>query len=179
MYVWLRLARMMATARSRGRYALGEESRLSFRCLPTDIDTNRHLNNARYMMLADVGRIDIFARAGLIQLARKRRWAPMMGGLQAVYAREIRLWQRFDVVSTLETWEGSQVIGRHRFELEDGRTAAVVMTTAGVYDFSGRRFVPIDDIVAELGETVRPRALREEERAFLASHAGLRRLAKG
>ena len=179
MYVWLRLARMMATARSRGRYALGEESRLSFRCLPTDIDTNRHLNNARYMMLADVGRIDIFARAGLIQLARKRRWAPMMGGLQAVYAREIRLWQRFDVVSTLETWEGSQVIGRHRFELDDGRTAAVVMTTAGVYDFSGRRFVPIDDIVAELGETVRPRALSEEERAFLASHAGLRRLAKG
>lgn len=179
MYVWLRLARMIATARSRGRYRLGEESRLSFRCLPTDIDSNLHLNNARYMMLADVGRIDIFARAGLIELARRNRWAPMMGGLQAVYVREIKLWKKFEVVSTIETWEDTQVIGRHRFVLGDGRTAAVVMTTAGVYDFAGRRFVPIDDIVETLGASARPRSPSEEERIFMASHAGLRRLAKG
>lgn len=178
MYVWLRLARMIATARSRGRYSLGEESRLSFRCLPTDIDTNRHMNNARYMMLADIGRIDIFARAGLIALARRNRWAPMMGGLQVVYVREIRLWKRFEVVSTIETWEDSQVIGRHRFVLDDGRTAAVVLTTAGVYDLAGRRFIPVDDIVAMLGATARPRPPHAEERAFMTAHAGLRRLAK-
>jgi len=179
MYVWLRLAHMMATAKSRGRYRMGDESRLSFRCLPTDIDSNLHLNNARYMMLADVGRIDIFARAGLIDLARKHGWAPMMGGLQAVYVREIRLWKRFDVVSTVETWEDTQVIGRHRFVLENGQTAALVMTTAGVYDFRQRRFVPIDDIVAALGADIRPRAPSEEERIFMASHTGLRKLAKG
>lgn len=179
MYVWARLARMMLTARSRGPYRMGDESRLTFRCLPTDIDSNLHLNNARYMMLADIGRIDIFARAGLIGLARKHGWAPMMGGLQAVYVREVRLWKRFDVVSTVETWEDSQVIGRHRFVLEDGRTAALVMTTAGVYDFKARAFVPIDDIVAELGAEVKPRPPSEEERIFMASHAGLRKLAKG
>ncbi len=179
MYVWLRLARMIATAKSRGRYRMGDESRLTFRCLPTDIDSNLHLNNARYMMLADIGRIDIFARAGLIGLARKNGWAPMMGGLQSVYVREIRLWKKFDVVSTVETWEDTQVIGRHRFVLEDGQTAALVMTTAGVYDFKQRRFVPIDEIVGQLGVEIRPRAPTEEERIFMASHGGLRRLAKG
>ena len=179
MYVWLRLARMMLTARSRGRYRMGDESRLSFRCLPSDIDANLHLNNARYMMLADVGRIDIFARAGLITLARRHGWAPMMGGLQAVYVREIRLWTRFEVVSTVETWEGTQVIGHHRFVLDDGRTAALVMTTAGVYDSSARSFVAVDDIVRELGADVKPRPPSEEERIFMASHAGLRNLAKG
>ena len=71
MYVWARMARMLATARSRGPYMMGGESRLAFRCLPTDIDFNVHLNNARYMMLADLGRIDLFVRAGLITLARK------------------------------------------------------------------------------------------------------------
>ncbi len=178
MYVWLRLARMMATAKSRGRYRMGDESRLTFRCLPTDIDSNLHLNNARYMMLADVGRIDIFARAGLIALARKNSWAPMMGGLQAVYVREIRLWKKFDVVSTVETWEDTQVIGRHRFVLEDGRTAALVMTTAGVYDFGARRFVPIDEVVGNLGVDAKPRQPTEEERTFMASHGRLRQLAK-
>src|SRR5690606_19074858 len=131
MYVWGRLARMSLTARARGRYRMGEESRLSFRCLPTDIDSKFHLNNARYMMLADVGRIDIFIRMGLLGLVRGRGWAPMLGGLQTVFVREIRLWKSFEIVSTIETWEGSQVIGRHRFELQGGETAALVMTTAG------------------------------------------------
>ncbi|MCR5858332.1 thioesterase family protein [Mesorhizobium sp. J428] len=179
MCVWGRLARTMLTARSRGPYRMGGESRLSFRCLPTDIDTNLHLNNARYMMLADIGRIDIFLRAGLFTLARERRWAPMMGGLQAVYVREIRLWKWFEVVSTVETWEDTQMIGRHRFVLDDGRTAALVMTTAGVYDSTGKRFVPIDEIISILGHEYTPRRPTEEERIFMASHAGLRALAKG
>ena len=109
MYVWARLARMIATAPRRGPYLMGGESRLAFRCLPTDIDSNIHLNNARYMMLADLGRIDIFVRAGLVTLARKNGWAPMMGGLQSVYVREIRLWRRFEVVSSIETWEGPRL----------------------------------------------------------------------
>ena len=178
MYVWLRLARTMATARSRGPYRMGDESRLSFRCLPTDIDANLHLNNARYMMLADMGRMDIFARSGLVALARKKGWAPMMGGLQAVYAREIRLWRSFDVVSTLETWDGAQAIGRHRFVLEDGQTAALVLTTAGIYDVAERRFVPIDELVHALGSDATPRPPSEEERVFINSHTRLRKLAK-
>ena len=179
MYVWGRLACMALTAKSRGRYRMGDESRLSFRCLPTDIDSNMHLNNARYMMLADVGRIDIFIRAGLLSLARKRGWAPMMGGLQAVYVREVRLWKRFDVVSTIQTWDDTQVIGSHRFVLESGETAALVMTTAGVYSAAEGRFVPIDEIVAELGyHGPAPRLPSEGERIFMASHAGLRRLSK-
>ena len=179
MYVWGRLARMVLTAKSRGPYRMGDESRMTFRCLPSDIDRNMHLNNARYLMLADVGRVDIFLRAGLIRLARKKRWGPMMGGLQSVYVREIKLWRTFEVVSTIETWEDSQVIGRHRFVLDSGETAALVMTTAGVYDFPARRFVPIDEVVAELGQQhIEPRPPSEEERIFMASHAGLRRLAK-
>ncbi|MBZ9678009.1 thioesterase family protein [Mesorhizobium sp. ES1-1] len=179
MYVWARMARMLATARSRGPYSMGDEGRLAFRCLPTDIDFNIHLNNARYMMLADLGRIDLFFRAGLITLARKNGWAPMMGGLQSVYAREIRLWRRFEVVSSIQTWEGTQVIGSHRFVLENGETAALILTTAGVYDRKARRFIDIDEVVATLGSTSTPRTLTRAEQDFMTSHHGLRGLAKG
>ncbi|TPN58242.1 thioesterase [Mesorhizobium sp. B1-1-4] len=178
MYVWGRLARMMATARSRGSYQMGDESRLAFRCLPTDIDFNRHLNNARYMMLADLGRIDVFIRAGLITLARTNGWAPMIGGLQSAYVREIKLWRRFEVVSSIETWEGSQVIGKHRFVLDNGEDAALIMTTAGVYDRAARRLLDIDEVVAALGRSAQPRPPSEAERAFMASHRNLRGQAK-
>ncbi|WP_292238175.1 thioesterase family protein, partial [Mesorhizobium sp.] len=151
MYVWGRLARMMATARSRGPYQIGDQSRLAFRCLPTDIDFNSHLNNARYMMLADLGRIDVFLRVGLVALARRNGWAPMIGGLQSAYVREIRLWSRFEVVSSIETWEGTSVIGKHRFVLDNGETAALILTTGGVYDRRGGRFLEIEEVVAALG----------------------------
>jgi len=178
MYVWARMARMIATASRRGPYLMDGESRLAFRCMPTDIDFNVHLNNARYMMLADLGRIDIFLRAGLITLARKNDWAPMMGGLQSVYAREIRLWRRFEVVSSIETWEGTQVIGKHRFVLDNGETAALILTTAGVYDRKAGRFLGIDEVVAALGRSVQPRPATEAERMFMASHRELREQAK-
>lgn len=178
MYVWLRLARMAATAKSRGPYVPGSEGRLSFRCLPTDLDFNGHLNNARYLMLADLGRIDLFFRTGLVGMARSKGWAPMLGGVQTVFVREIRLWQRFQVASSLETWDGTQVIGRHKFILENGETAALVMTTAGIYERAARRFVDMGEVIRLLGINATPRPPSEAERIFMASHTGLRALAK-
>ncbi len=178
MYVWGRMFKVVATTRRRGPFRAGDESRLSFRCLPTDIDPNLHLNNARYRMLEDVGRLDIFFRGGLMRIGRKNGWGPMMGGVQSVFVREIRLWRRFDVVSTIETWDGTQIIGRHHFELDDGNVAAAVLTTAGVYDFRGRRFVPIDEVLEALGYSGAPRQPTVAEQAFMESHNRLRNLAK-
>ncbi|RLP28348.1 thioesterase family protein [Mesorhizobium sp. YM1C-6-2] len=178
MYVWLRFARMAATASKRGPYRPGGESRLSFRCLPTDIDFNLHLNNARYLMLADLGRVDIFFRSGLFALMRRRNWAPMLGGVQTAFVREVRLWQRFDVVSSIETWEGTQVIGKHQFVHENGEVAALVLTTAGVYDRTARRFVDMGEVIRELGYEVTARPPNEAEKAFITSHASLRAAAK-
>jgi len=93
--------------------------------------------------------------------------------------REIRLWQRFQVVSSIETWEGTQVIGRHAFILENGETAALVMTTAGIYERAARQFVEVAEVIRMLGIDAAPRPPSEAERIFMASHTGLRVLAKG
>jgi acyl-CoA thioesterase FadM len=102
----------------------------------------------------------------------------MLGGVQSVFVREIRLWQRFDVVSSIETWEGTQVIGKHRFIHENGEVAALVLTTAGVYDRSARRFIDIGEAIRELGYQATPRPPSEAEAIFMASHTRLRALAK-
>lgn len=175
MYVWGRALRVAATHRSRGPFGEGSESRLRFRCLPTDIDANLHLNNARYLMLADMGRLDIFLRSGLMRLARRNRWVPMLGGIQAAYVREIRIWQSFELVSTIETWSATEAIGSHRFIREDGTVAAILMTTAGFYDLVARRFLPIEDILSHLGFEAQPRPFTASEDAFVRSHRNLRR----
>jgi acyl-CoA thioesterase FadM len=171
MYVWARLTRVVANAYRRGPISPTDaESRLTFRCLPTDIDPNIHLNNARYMMLADLGRFDLLIRTGLLAAAKRSNWVPMMGGVQAVYGRQIKLWQKFHVVSSFETWTGTQFVGRHRFELDDGRTAAMVMTTAGIYDRAGHRYVTSEELAEKLGLENSPRDPDACEQQYLTSH---------
>ncbi len=178
MYVWARFIHMLATAKSRGPYTPGDASRLWFRCMPSDVDFNLHMNNAKYPMLADVGRIDIFKRSGMLDTGRKLGWAPIMGGVQCVFIREIKLWRRFQLISTIETWEGAVVLGRHRFVFEDGETAAFLMTTAGVYDRKGKRFMPIEEVMEAVGMSAEQRPPNEAERAFMTSHQLLRELGK-
>lgn len=175
MYVWARLLGVAAGTRRRGPFSFGDEARLTFRCLPTDIDLNMHLNNARYMALADMGRIDILLRSGLIGLAKSRGWTPLMGGVQASYVREIRLWSRFHVLSSIHTWKATQAIGKHRFVLDDGTPAATVITTAGFYEKANARFVPISELVAALGHDFTPPEMSDSEQHFLAAHEALRK----
>ncbi|HEV7252870.1 MAG TPA: acyl-CoA thioesterase [Mesorhizobium sp.] len=179
MYVWTRFAYMLATSRGRGAYRPGEESRLDFRCLPNDIDFNRHLNNARYFMLADLGRIDLFARLGVLREGRKRGWAPMLGGVQAAFTREIRLWEPFALFSSVETWEGATALGRHRFVRRNGEVAATILTTAGIYNRRERKFLAVEELLDVLGIEASPRPFSDEEADFVRSHGNLRRLAKG
>lgn len=178
MYVWGRMAKMAATAKGRGHHAVEDVSRLQFRCLPSDIDPNMHMNNARYPMIADVGRYDMFIRGGLLRLRRERSWAPMMGGVQSAFLREIRLWQRFELQSTMDCWEGQHFLGRHRFVLENGQTACEILTTAGIYDLKGRRFVAAGEVAEALGENAVSRQPTPSEKAFMASHGALRAAGK-
>lgn len=175
MYVWARLLRVVATTPLRGKTKHPtDEGRLTFRCLPFDIDPNIHLNNARYLMLADLGRFDLLIRTGVLKAARSRGWLPMMGGVQAVYVRQIKLWRKFDIVSSFDTWSGTQIIGRHRFELADGRTAATVLTTAGFFDPEIRQFVTMDQLAEALGVKDAPRSPDASESAYLESHSLIR-----
>lgn len=85
-----------------------------------------------------------------------------------------------EVVSSIETWEGTSVIGRHRFVLDGGETAALILTAGGVvYDRGRRRFLDIDEVVAALGHAASPRPPTEAERTFMVSHRNLREQAKG
>jgi acyl-CoA thioesterase FadM len=178
MYVWGRLARVTATVVRLGPLKLDGESRIALRCLPGDVDQYGHMNNARYNMITDLGRMDLFMRTGVAALRRSRDWGPMMDGTQMAFVREIRLWARFELRSSVDAWRGRHFLARHRFVHPDGRTAALMLGAVGIYDFSNRRFVEIDRVVEAMGDTATSRQLEPEEERFLDNHLALRGLAK-
>src|SRR5512134_3012676 len=80
------------------------EARLGWRVLPNDLDLNLHMNNARYLSLMDLGRVDLLGRHGLLRLAFRSRWIPVLGAVSIRYARPLRLWQRYELCTRIIGW---------------------------------------------------------------------------
>jgi acyl-CoA thioesterase FadM len=65
---WLRVARdLLAT------------TRVTIRVWPNDLDTNMHVNNGRYLTLADLGRADWFIRTGVYATSKRLGIFPVVG----------------------------------------------------------------------------------------------------
>lgn len=113
------LIRLGSTSlRALGRERLGplEEVRLSLRAWPVDLDTNLHVNNGRYLTLMDFGRYHQAIRTGLLGAMVRNRWWPLLGAASIRYRREIRVFDRFDLVTRLAFWDEKWFYMEQRFE---------------------------------------------------------------
>ena len=124
MNLWLRLLRVVIF-RDRRRVGLLESTRVRLRVWPNDLDFNRHVNNGRYLSLADLGRIDWFLRTGLLQLALRRRALPVIGDAIAKFRRDLRVFQAFEIHSRILGWDERWGFLEHRF-IRNGRVLGVV-----------------------------------------------------
>src|SRR4051812_35281882 len=101
----LRMLRIIATARGRGRLAVHGESVLRFRVMPGDLDINLHMNNGRYLSIMDLGRLDIILRSGIHRPMLRRRWTPLVGSETIRFRRSLTLFQRYELHSRLVGWD--------------------------------------------------------------------------
>lgn len=100
-----RLAKVLVAARTRPALEPLGESVVSFRVWPSDLDTNRHLNNGRYLTLMDLGRWDLMARNGVLAHVVKRRWTPVVGAATMRFRRSLDPFQRYGLRTRLLGWD--------------------------------------------------------------------------
>jgi acyl-CoA thioesterase FadM len=124
MNLWLRLIGLLLF-RDRRRVDVLATTRMRLRAWPTDLDLNGHVNNGRYLMLADLARIDWFLRTGVMRMALRQRARPLVGDAIAKFRRDLRLFQSFEIHSRLLGWDDRWGFLEHRF-VRDGRVIAVV-----------------------------------------------------
>jgi acyl-CoA thioesterase FadM len=152
-------------------------SRLKFRVWPHDLDTNLHLNNGRYLTMADLGRMDLLLRAGLLRAVLKEGLLPMLSGTVIRYRREIRPFQRFELQSRIVCWRATAFVMEHRYIIEkDGEavTAALALVRGGLYDKKSRRFVPAAHLMELAGYTGPSPEITPEIEAFLSVEDSLK-----
>lgn len=140
------------------------------RVWPGDLDLSLHMNNARYLRAADLGRIDLIMRSGFSTSMRRNGWLPALGGLQVVFRREMRLFQRYRVETRVAGWDERVLFMEHRFVAEGGRrageTVALVLAQAGMIDVRARRRVDMGELLAAAGVTTPSPPLAPHVAAF-------------
>ena len=105
MNLYLRLLFLLFRLIGLARKELLEESRVSFRVLPTDCDINFHMNNGRYLSFMDLGRVHLVAQIGLLPVIARRRWRAALGAAEINFIRALAPLQKFELVTRLVTWD--------------------------------------------------------------------------
>jgi len=124
-YPWLRLTRVVIGLIGRAPLDPFTTTCVRVRVWPNDLDFNLHVNNGRYLTLADLGRIHWFARTGILCRARRQRALPMVGDAIARFRRDLRAFQTFEIHTRLIGWDEKWGFLEHRF-VRGGRVIGVV-----------------------------------------------------
>jgi acyl-CoA thioesterase FadM len=119
----------------RSSIGLFERSTLRFRVLPTDLDINLHLTNARYLSFMDLGRTDLLLRLGMLGVVRRERWKPVVGNIDIRFRRQLKPFQRFELTTRLLCWDEKWLYLEQSLESPSGVHA--IATVRGL--FIGRK----------------------------------------
>lgn len=119
MNLWFRVVRVILLALLRPRLGWQDESRLYFRVWPTDLDINVHMNNARYLALMDLGRLDMILRSGMGRVVWRDKLQPVIAGALVRYRRPLKPFAAVSLRSRLLAWDDKWMFIEHRLECGD------------------------------------------------------------
>ena len=76
--------------------------------LPFSIDRNRHMNNSSYIYELNFARKTLFDVLGLWSVLRKYCINLIIQAQNIRYRRELKLWQRYRIISTILAWDDNR-----------------------------------------------------------------------
>ena len=105
MNLYLRLLLIIFKSRFGPSMKALDISVIKLRVLLNDLDLNRHMNNGRFLTIMDLGRMDLLTRTGILTLAVKNKWMPIVGTASIDFKRPLKLWQRYELHSKVYAWD--------------------------------------------------------------------------
>lgn len=150
MNLFLRLIAILIAGFFRPALKPLDESILTLRVWPTDLDMNAHMNNGRFLTVMDLGRVDLIARTPLGKTVLKSRWQPIVASAFIRYFRPLNPFQKYWLRTRVVGWDEKWFFVEQRFER--GGELIALGFVKGL--FRGRRGnVPIADVLKAVGLT--------------------------
>ena len=115
-----------------------ETATLRHRVWITDQDAFMHMNNTRYMSIADLAVIDLTIRTGVFRAMRKAGLTPVVVYKDIGIHRPLKFPQDYEVQSRICGWNGPYVFFEHSF-LRKGKLHAEAVTIGRIIGKRGER----------------------------------------
>ncbi|KAL9971846.1 hypothetical protein ACROYT_G018058 [Oculina patagonica] len=123
-------------------------SETTFIVLPSDMDLNLHMNNARYLRECDFGRINFWITSGMMRVLRKSNCGVTIAASTVRYRRSLELFQKVILKTRVLAWDETAFYLEQRFTTEDGFVYAIVLTKNTVIQANKKeRFVSPGELV--------------------------------
>ncbi len=123
MIVLFRLLTVIFKSWFKKRLGALDESVVTMRVWPNDLDLNMHMNSGRYISVMDVGRINILCRGGVLGRITRLGWRPLVGGSFIRYRRSLLPFEKFTIRSRVLCWDEKWFYFQHIME-KDGQLCA-------------------------------------------------------
>lgn len=129
-----------------------EESTISMRAWPLDIDIFMEMNNGRYLTLMDIGRTEIGVRLDLFKTLKANDWGLMVGAVSARYRHRIRPFEKFTLHTRILYFDERWFYFHQQFTSQNGKKihASFLARTAVI---SKKGLVPTSEVAAAMGIT--------------------------
>lgn len=150
MNLYARLLRVLLSAWRRRDLGVWDTAVTRYRVRPTDLDSGGHMNNAKYLALMDLGRVDQLLRSGLWHAAGRRGWYPVVAAQTIRYRRSLRPRQAFELHTRMLGVDERALYVEQQFRVGEELYARAVVQTRFLRKTGGS----VD--VAELLEIIGP-----------------------
>lgn len=182
MTLWLRLIWLVLTLPFHSKVTPSQGVAQRHRVLPTDIDLNFHMTNSRYASFADLARLELMVRSGILRAAFVNDWRPMLLTSKMRFRRELKPLRLFRVETRLRWWNETSAIFELRFLARgsggDDVLAAISLERAAMYSRKDKRFVTVSEMFAAMGVApTDPPAPTPEILAFAQAEEEMRKAA--
>jgi|SRR5262245_8678178 len=163
MFPWLRLFAVGLSLIGGSKVDLLATTRVRLRVWPNDLDFNLHVNNGRYLALANIGGAHWFVRTGALGIFRKHKAFPVIGGAIAKFRHDLKVFQTFEIHTRLIGWGSKWAFFEQRFVRKE-RVLGVVAVRAVARAHSGS--IDPQVLIAELDHSAPSPELPEWVRRF-------------
>ena len=103
--IWGRLVYTLFAGRYRKKLTFMDTCITPFRVLPSDLDLNFHMNNARYFAWMDIGRFDLLNRSGMFSIMKEKSWFPVVADEKISFGKSLDLFDSVFLETKLHGWD--------------------------------------------------------------------------
>ena len=127
-----------------------EETKISLRVLPTDLDLNLHLTNSRYFKFMDLSRYNHIIKTGVWKLIKSKKIRPVVGGAAIQFRRSLPLFTKVNITTKILSYDKKWIYLAHSIASKDKTYSKAILRTTFI-NHNGK--IAMDEVFNQLEQS--------------------------